>query len=457
VAFTPENRFPKEVPMLSTKRNLLLCACFAMLLSAVGCGDDDGGGNGGSAGSSGDGGTGGNAGTGATGGTGGDAGTGATSGTGGDGGTGGDAGTGGDGGTGGDAGTGATGCEITVPTGWDSTGFETNAATELSLRAQLLALYARTDVATHATPTPTGITDLTELFDAGDPSLRDVMTDTYETITLDLFERFIPTVGVVLDPTVTWNPTPSVSDVGGRLCGPAGTDTSGCWNFTPGGVEARQVIDKGAFEAALYHQAYLLSTGDITPATIDRVAALFGANADFDVDGTNVHAANYAKGMGFYGVVRGHLIAAKAYAADAPNCATQRDEALAAALLSWEQSQYARFVYYANRAFTVYASGTATQAQNAETLHWLAEGLGLIYGFKGLPTDARVITDSEIDAILTLMKMPTIEGATLYEFFQGEADDLDDIEEAFDSIQDIYDFTDTQMNDLFRVMTPVAG
>ena len=306
------------------------------------------------------------------------------------------------------------------------------------------------------TATATVLGDLTTLLDAGDPSLRAAMTTTYVGVVEDVFDLFVPTVGVVLDPATTWDPTPEVTDVGGRYCGPSPTPTGGCWNMSAGGVDLRQVMEKGAFQAALYHQAYLRASGTVTPATIDQIAVLFGANTDFDVAGTNIHASNYAKGMGFYGTIRGHLIDAKAYAAD-EDCEEELNESLDSALLAWEESQYARFVYYAHRAQTLFAAGTATAAQNAEALHWLGEGLGLVYGFKGLPTDARVITDEEIDQVLMLMRMPTVGSATLYQLLVGDAADIDNIEAVFDLLQGVYGFSDTQMSTQFRVMTPTAG
>jgi len=345
-------------------------------------------------------------------------------------------------------------CDVSIPTTWDDSDFETNAATELALRAQLQGLVSRMAEGEYETPTATTMNDLTTLFEAGDPSLKDAMTTTYAGVVGELFDLFIPTVGVTLDPTITWNPSPSSTDVGGRMCGPAPTSTSGCWNFSAGGIDLRQLVDKGSYQSALCNQAHLRASGDVTPATIDQIAALFGANAMFDVAGTNVHVSNYAKRQGYYGRIRGHLIAAKAYANAGASCEAELRNELDGTLLDWEESQVARFVHYANAGLQLFAAGTATPGENAEALHDITEGLGLVFGMKGLPESARTITDDEIDQIMTSMKLPSLDGATMYELLRGETQDLDAIEATFDLIQGIYGFTDDEM---LAIKTPTEG
>lgn len=348
-------------------------------------------------------------------------------------------------------------CDAEIPDTWDGADFDTNAADQLALRGRLQALNTRMQEAEVADPPATTVGDLETLFEDGDPSVSDAMTTTYAAVTAQVFASFVAAVGSTLDPAASWDPSPANDDVGGRLCGPSGDATSGCWLMSAGGVDLRQIFEKGAFQAAMYNQAQALASSNVTPATIDQIAALFGANADLDIDGTNVHAANYAKGVGFYGTIRTHLIAAKAYAQAGDDCATELDDELSALLAAWEQSQFARFVYYANRALERFSSGTATEAENAEALHWLGEGLGLVWGFEGLPADSRIATDAQIEEILMLMKLPSIPMAKLYEFRVGNVEDLEDIEESFELIQDIYDFTDTQMNDQFRVHPTTPG
>lgn len=345
-------------------------------------------------------------------------------------------------------------CDVTVPTTWDDTDFEANAAAELALRAQLQGLVSRMAEGEHETPNAITVATLNADFEAGDPSLRDAMTTTYATVVEDLFDLFIPTVGVTLDPAISWNPSPSSTDVGGRMCGPEPTTTTGCWNFSAGGVDMRQLVDKGSYQAVLYHQATLRTSGEVTAATVDQIAALFGANAMLDVDGANMHVSKYAKSMGYYARIRGHLIAAKAYVSAGASCEAELHDELNATLADWEASQVGRFVYYANAGLELFASGTATAGQNAEALHDIAEGLGLVFGMKGLPDSARTITDAEIDQIMTSMKVPTLDGATMYELLRGEAQDLDAIQAAFDLIQSIYGFTDDEM---LAIKTPTAG
>jgi hypothetical protein len=349
---------------------------------------------------------------------------------------------------------GVSACNAQIPSAWDGSDFDTNAAIELALRGRLQALNERMTQAEAETelPAQTRSEDLLALFDDGDPSLRDAMTSAYASVSDHIFDLFVAAVGVTLDPEVTWAPTPAASDTGGRLCGP-----SACWIMSAGGADLRQVFEKGAYQAVMYNRAQQLAAGTVTPATIDRIAALFGANAALDVDGSNVHAANYAKGIGFYGTIRGHLIAAKAYAQAGSRCADELQDELSEFFEAWEQSQMARFVYYANRAHIRFGTPGTTEEEHAEALHWLGEGLGLVYGFQGLPSGSKLITDAQLDQVLTLMKMPSISTAQVYAFRAGESADLDDIAEVFDLVQEIYGFSDEQMNAQIRVHPTTPG
>lgn len=448
-------------------RVLLAGMCLAACSddSASSDGADSGADHGGTGGTGG-GGSGGDSGAGGAGGASGSGGVGGTSGSGGSGGTGGtdsgvdasledDAGSPDAGGDAGDAGPVA--CEAVVPTTWDGTAFDTNAAVELGLRTRIGALNTRMQSAEVEVPPATTVTDFQTLFVDGDPSPRDAMTASFRSVVDHVFDRFVLAVGSTLDPSVSWNPTPASNDVGGRLCGPSGTPTSGCWLMTAGGVDLRQIFSKGVHGAALYHQARLLAAGAVTPAVVDRIGALFGANSALDINGTNSYAADYAKQMGFYATMRGHFIAAKAYAQEGASCADELDQELAALFATWERSQFARFVYYANRALVLFSSGTATEAQNAEALHWLGEGVGLVWGFEGLPSDTRIVSDAQIDQLRMLMKLTSIATASVYEFRVGNIGDLEDIEAAFDLVQAVYGFTDAQVNGQFRVHPTTPG
>lgn len=292
-------------------------------------------------------------------------------------------------------------CEVTPPDSWEAPQFEANAATALALRAQLDALAVeRMRQAEQGMVSLEGAAELMELFEANNPSLASVTTDTYAAITEDAFEEMVE--------VVTAGPADLVDDAGAFVPGTAGgifgTEMRG---INEGGLEVRQLVDKGLFAgAALYNYALALTEGEIGPATVEAIAALWGANAELDAEGSLTDSANYSHRMGYHAAMRSSLIAAHAYAADA-NCVAERDAALVTAFRTWEQSMFARFVFYANAAAT--ALGAAAGDDDvAAGLHQLAEGIGLAAGFYGvenpasgpLAQGARRITDAQIESMM---------------------------------------------------------
>jgi hypothetical protein len=160
----------------------------------------------------------------------------------------------------------------------------------------------------------------------------------------------------------------------------------------------------------LYAHAVGLTEGTIDEATIDAIAAAWGADATLEpgTDGDNLtDSAGYSYDMGFHATIAEALIAAKAHAAD-ENCTAERDEALRTVFATWEQALFARMVYYGYETSLVFTTA-ASDDDWATGLHELGEGIGLATGLYGLPDPgsgplsdgARVSTDADIEAIMT--------------------------------------------------------
>lgn len=300
----------------------------------------------------------------------------------------------GDDSTGGDGdGDGDGDCTVT-PGEWSAPDFEANAATELALRAQLDAL-----VGAHATDEVMveEVEDLTSLYEAGNPSLASVTAAGFDAIVQDSFVDFVALALAgeqdLVDDDSNWTP----GDDGGIF---------GTRGINAGGIEVRQIVDKGLFGGgALYAHALTLTEGTITEATIDALAAAWGSNATLDPE-MRTDSANYSFGMGFHGEIAGHLTDAKAYAADA-NCEAERDEAIVSFFRAWEQALIARTIFYSN-AGSQALSAALDDAAIADALHELGEGFGLTVGFYGLADAAsgplagagRVITDADIEEMM---------------------------------------------------------
>ena len=293
-------------------------------------------------------------------------------------------------------------CTVEPPANWAAPDWDANTPEAWALRAQLDVLIADTmRAAETGDVTVDGVEDLTGPYAAGNPSIESITTPFYAGIVGDVFSEFLEITAA--------GPQDLVNDEGAWTPGAAG-GIFGMSNrgINEGGLEVRQIADKGLFAGgALYNHALTLTEGDITPATVEALAALWGANPTLDAAGELTDSANYSHSMGYHADIRSSLIAARAYAAD-DACGAERDEAVVAFFRSWEQSMFARFVYYANAGASELGAA-ASDDDVAGGLHELAEGVGLALGFRGVPHPAsgplsgagRVVTDAQIDEMMS--------------------------------------------------------
>lgn len=358
-----------------------------------------------------------------------------------------------DGGGGGNAGN----CTV-VPGAWSAPAWTTNAATALNLRAQLDALVGANAMrgAEQGTVVIDNFSQLNALYEAGSPGLDDVTTPTYDAVVLDSFDGFVALIaageGDPIDGSGAWMPGPNGGIFGGSDRG-----------INAGGLEVRQIVDKGLFGGgALYNYALGLTAGTITPATVDAVAAAWGTNDALNPAGMLTDSANYSYQMGFHAEIAAALTAAKAYAADA-NCSAERDDALIDFFRNWEQSLLARLVYYAN----VAANGVAGSDSDDDliaALHELSEGTGLALGFKNVPNPtagplegASVhISAADIDDIMAALGVAStdINASTTGLFVEDAEAFAAAVAEVEAIVADVYNLSES---DLASYRTPVAG
>lgn len=290
-------------------------------------------------------------------------------------------------------------CEV-APGDWDAPDWEANTVDALALRAQLDTLTGDATMRGAETGAVmiTDVADLTAVWD-GTPSLAAVANPGFAPIVDDAFAEFVDVIAAgdndLIDAMNNWDP------------GPAG----GIWGdsdrgINEGGLEVRQLVDKGGYSGGVnYAYAVSLTEGDITPATIDAIAAIWGNNAVLDTKDLT-DGANYSYQMGFHGDMAAALADAKAYAADEA-CEAELEAALVTFFNNWEQSMAARLVFYGNRAEGKLVTAM-TDSDFADVLHDLAEGIGVLAGFYGLPDPAsgplsdgaRIVTDADIEAAM---------------------------------------------------------
>jgi hypothetical protein len=269
-------------------------------------------------------------------------------------------------------------CTLAVPTEWTAPDWAANAADALALRARLDALVGDTLMrgAEVGNVVLSGPQALTDAYEAGDPSLADVTSPAFAPLLNQAFEEFVALVDAgaqdLIDPVgPTWTP--------GTSGGIYGLDYRG---IDAGGIEVRQVVDKGLFAGAgLYAYALQLTAGPIEPGTIEALAALWGTDSNLD-NQVVTDSAVYSYRMGFFSRIRAALIEAKGYAGNT-RCTQKRDIAIQAFFKWWEQSMFARAVYYANAAANGRQTATSDELY-ADALHDLSEGLALAASFRDL-------------------------------------------------------------------------
>lgn len=295
-------------------------------------------------------------------------------------------------------------CEVEPGDTWNAPDWETNTQTARALRAQLDALAVELmRAAEEGTEEVEGVDTLAALYAAGDPSIQSITTEYYDAVMESAFAEFVELIAA--------GPQDLVDDEGAWAPGEAGgIFGSSARGINEGGLEIRQLVDKGLFGgAALYNYGLSLTEGEITPATVEALAALWGANADLDAEGEITDSAVYSYRMGYFARIRAALVAAHAYAAD-EGCGAERDEAVVEFFRAWEEALLARFVFYTNSGASAISSA-AGDDEIASGLHAIAEGVGLALGFRSLPNPAqgplangaRLLSDSAIDEIMDVL------------------------------------------------------
>jgi hypothetical protein len=210
----------------------------------------------------------------------------------------------------------------------------------------------------------------------------------------DAFAEFaeLAQVGVleVVDGSGAWTP--------GAAGGIAGSMSRG---LNEGGLEVRQLIDKGLFGGgALYPYAANLTADGLTAAEVEAIAAAWGADETLSSEGTLVDSAGYARTTGLFDDIAASLTAAQANPSDA--------DAVREAFRGWELSLFSRFVFYMREALELLEQGV-TDENVVEASHELSEGVGLVLGFHGYAgppsgplatSGSRVATDAQIERML---------------------------------------------------------
>ena len=329
--------------------------------------------------------------------------------------------------------------DLVVPTVYTSADYAANTTAESTVIDELSTMTDDVNAA-ESNAQSTEVSAITY------PStLSSVTLSSYESL---VSEWLVEIVSAANDDDGFQNPgegTPAEGEEGGLL---------GSRLLDENGLELEQLVQKGSFGAALYNHALsVINTGDLTdPGTIDKLVEIHGTEPTFDPESTTAAAtysrrrSNQTTQTGFFYDIQTNLLIAQAAIAAGSDYDALRDQALADYLDAWERSNFATVIYYCN--------STKVQLQEAgedadalgNALHAYAEGVGFTHGFRGISN--KTITDAQIDSILDLLLAPAGDTPESFKFL-NDASLLNNLDDIIEDIQDIYGFTDDEVETFF--------
>lgn len=346
---------------------------------------------------------------------------------------------------------------LVIPSEYDGATFTANAATEIAVGQQLAALTAEAKKG-RVNGTTVSATTLNNLFTTGSPSLKSLAT-TYYAGKLEGASGFFAQLS---------NASSNGTYTPGTPEGEGGT--YGAYLFDENGLEMEQLIEKGQFGAVMYNHAVTLLNGTLTAETTDKVLAIFGANPTFPSSNDAakhespdkylaVYAARRDKndGNGFYSQIKNNLIKLQAAIAAGDDYEDDQQDAIKNIKENWEKVNASTVVNYLYAVISTLSKTDPTDPEKASALHSYSETVGFIHGWRSIDEDDKIITDAQIDEILTLLNAPANGTPTSYTFVTDAGNELSQLQEVLTKLKTIYGFTDQEMEDFKQNWVSVQG
>lgn len=323
--------------------------------------------------------------------------------------------------------------------------FSANAITENAVRTALSNLTLEMKKGRTA-GTVVDLSSLTQLYTTGDPALAAV-TSTYYA---DRIEGATAWLGELAKASGgTYSPgTPSGEGgvYGGHL-------------FDEHGLELEQLVEKGLFAAAMYNHAATLLAGNLDATTADRIVAIFGAHPDFSnsdngsLANPDQFSAKYTArrdkndGTGMYSQMQAAIAKLQTAIAAGDDLQREEEQAVNAIKTTWEKALFATVINYCHAAISKLSTTNPTDADKASALHSYSEAVGFTHGWRQLPQEYKMITDAQIDELLELLNAPHDDAPTSYTFATDPVNELPKLTQAISKIQNIYGFSDQEIQD----------
>jgi len=301
--------------------------------------------------------------------------------------------------------------ELQIPTFYDSTGYAANVVTESQVRAQLAALTRQMQVGRHMDSAVT-LAALQTLYNG--TTLRAVTGASYQAKVDTALRELARASGKGV--RYAWENAPNGD--GGVIPTTVGGRTG--YLYDEHVLEMEQVVEKGLFAAAMYnHAVSLISAGNITEATIDRLVEIYGAKPGFGNNERNsdpnrdrfsaqyaARRSDTANANSLYAQIKRNLITAKAAVKAGSAFNRQRDKALADFKLNWEKVLAATVINYCHSTLDGLRAPNRDDGIVTGAMHAYSEAVGFLSGWKAVPPSQRRITDAQIDELLGLLRAP---------------------------------------------------
>ncbi|MFT5883723.1 MAG: hypothetical protein ACI9IP_000164 [Arcticibacterium sp.] len=232
----------------------------------------------------------------------------------------------------------------------------------------------------------------------------------------------------------------------------------GAYLFNKYGIENEQRIEKGLYAAAFYQEARKLTRGQLKGTSSDKIVALFGAHPDFaNSNSSSLHdnpdrfIANYVarrdknNGDGYYTNIKNGLIKLQAAVNAGNDYQLEQEEAVQVIFENWEKGSAATAINYFYEVLGDLSVTSLDEASISSAMHSFSEILGFLQGFRTV--DEKIITDEQIDEILTLLNTPVEQTPTTLNIINQPVQEVPKLLEVVSKLKSIYKFTDTEMED----------
>lgn len=317
---------------------------------------------------------------------------------------------------------------LEIPNVYDSTSFEANSATERAVLNQFGSLVSAFTSARNSSITLDFNTTL-ELYDVGSPAIADVTSFYYDS-------KIVGNDGWLMELTKasgkTYQPGTPTGDGG----------VFGNYLFDENGLELQQVIEKGMYASTHYKHFLTLSKTIVDEKAVDGMVTIFGASPAFPNSNASKHetpdrySAIYVArrdkndGNGFYTTIRDQFIRLQAAAKQGNAFTDDKSEAIQLIKENWEKGIMATVINYLYSSISNLSATNPTDAQKSSALHSYGEAVGFVHGWRGIEQTDRIISDAQIDAILTLLNAPQNGTATSYLFVTDAVNELPKLQQA---------------------------